>query len=68
MSDNNSKSINSSETDQSATFKVSLNELHSADKRKEILNGKKSTEVHGDKFYIKIRENQSLMDSTFVLK
>lgn len=59
---------NSNEIEQPNTFKVSLDELHSADKRKEILNGAKSTEAHFDKFYVKIREDTPLMESTFVLK
>ena len=66
MSDTNPKQINSSETEQRETFK--FNELQSADKRNEILNGAKSTEAHFDKFYVKIKENTPLMESTFVLK
>ena len=45
-----------------------LNELESAEKRKEILNGNKRAKVHFDEFYVKIREDIPLMESTFVLK
>lgn len=68
MSDNKPKLINHNETRQSYTPINNLNQLESAEKRKEILNGKKRTNVLFDKFYVKIREDTPLMESTFVLK
>lgn len=68
MSDTKHKLINHNETKQSNTPIIRLNELESAEKRKEILNGKKRTNVLFDKFYVKIREDTPLMESTFVLK
>lgn len=68
MSDTKPNPINHSETKEPNTNIISLNELESAEKRKEILNGKKRTNVHFDKFYVKVREDTPLMESTFVLK
>ena len=67
MSDIDSKPINSNKAEQSQTFKCSLDDLNSCKRRKEILNGKKSVEVHGENFYVKIKENRSLIESTFVI-
>ena len=68
MSDTKPKLINHNETKQPNTPITRLHELESAEKRKEILNGKKKANVHFDEFYVKIREDTPLMESTFVLK
>ena len=68
MSDTKPKLINHNETKQPNTPIFRLNELESDEKRKEILNGNKTAKVHFDEFYVKIKEDTPLMESTFVLK
>ena len=68
MPDTKPKLINANKTKQPNTSITRLNELESAEKRKEILNRKEKANVHFDKFFVKIRKDTSLMESTFVLK
>ena len=68
MSDTKPKLINHNETEQPNTPITRLHELESAQKRKRNLEWKKRTNVHFDKFYVKVREDTPLMESTFVLK
>jgi len=68
MSDTEPKLINANKTKQPNTSIIRLNDLESAEKRKEILNGKEKSNLHFDKFFVKVREDTSLMESTFVLK